>query len=709
MNIEQILHLMRHTPWNWYYVCDWAYFRPGITPEEYKESFRIYAERQAKLDAIGSSICSVLMPWWWVGIDTYDFTQFDEFVDALLKDHPDRYFVPRIKLEPPLDWMKAHPEELCVYWHGPQSAEEIRDLVGTAYHDRSGTGAAIGKGYLISNQSFSSKKWQEDAARALRTLVEHLEKGPYASQIIGYMPAFGNNGECAWWGDWRLRGNPQKGDFGVSHRRDFYMWAVGKYGSLQALRQAWDLPELTIDNIPIPTADDRWSIHDESLQGVLLTKDRRQVDYNIFRSNACFDAIEYFGKTIKEVCGKAAGAFYGYLQELAGGKAGYLAIDRAVTTPYVDFYSAPKGYHYCQAGDPGASQAPAQSFARKKLWIEENDCRSHHAADKDRKTANASETQTVFWREIYRALTMKFGFWWMDIGGLRDDWYADEEMVAMFSKQAKFYKKWSPTERKNTAQVLFVVDEESQYHMTYQNGLQVGLRMRLERELRRCGAEVEHLRMADLMELDLSRYKFIVFCHAFVMPKEKWERLRKRLRPDVHVLWNYAAALLTPDYSPENQKAVTGFSVQETPDRMNHPDLYRHIYFHTPRLIAQDYPRLALVEEAGQQVLQRTPDGYVLTAQKEVNGIQNIFAADITLRTPLLRQLLEAAGVTLSAPVYCSVLADEKLKGFFPYYDVQFTHHFEGLWNNVITGETVTGDTCLKIREKQFMIFEKLD
>ena len=709
MNIEQILHLMRHTPWNWYYVCDWEYFCPGITPEEYKESFRLYADRQAKLDAIGSDICSVLMPWWWTGIDEYDFTRIDEFTEALLKDHPNRYFVPRIKLEPPLDWMKQHPEELCVYWHGPQTAEEIRDMVGTAYHDRSGTGAAIGKGYLISNQSFSSKKWQEDAARALHALVEHLEKGPYASQIIGYMPAFGNNGECAWWGDWRLRGNPQKGDFGISHRQDFYTWAVEKYGSPEALRQAWNLPELTKENIPIPTADDRWSIHDNSLKGALLAGANWHVDYNAFRSNACFDAIELFGKVVKESCGKAAGSFYGYLQCPTGGKAGHLATDRAVTTPYVDFYSAPKGYHYCLAGDPGSSQAPAQSIARKKLWIEENDCRSHHADDTMRKADTPQDTQTVFWREVYRALTLGFGFWWMDIGGLRDDWYADDDMVEMFRQQAEFFKKWSPAERKGTAQVLFVVDEDSYYHMTYLNGSQVGLRLRLERELRRCGAEVDHLRMADLEEVDLRQYRFVVFCHAYVMPKEKWEQLRKRLRPDVHVLWNYAAAMLTPDYSPENQKAVTGFGVQETPDRMNHADLYRHIYWHCTKPVLQDYPRLALVEEEGQQVLQRSPDGYVLTAKKEANGIQNIFAADITLRTPLLRQLLEAAGVTLSAPVYCSVLADEKLKGFFPYFDVCFHHQFDGSWRNVITGQVVTGKVKLAIPEKRFMIFEKLD
>ena len=707
--MQETLEFMRHTPWNWYYVADWKYFRPNITQEEYEESFRLYAPRQAKLDTIGSPICSVLMPWWWMGIDEYDFTQFDEFVEALLKDHPDRWFVPRIKLEPPLDWMRKYPEELCVYWHGPQTAQEIRDLVGTTYHDRAGHGGARDRGYLISNQSFSSQVWLRDASRALKAVVEHLENGPYGKQVIGYMPAFGNCGECMWWGDWRPQGDPQKGDFGLSHRRNFYGWAVEKYGSLEALRKAWDLPDLTEENLPIPTPADRWSINGKDLRGVLLADDQRQVDCNEFHTKSCFDAIETFGRVIKETCGKAAGSFYGYFQDPTVGYAGHLAIERAMNTPWVDFYSSPKAYHYCLAGDPGASQAPGQSIARKKLWIEENDCRSHHAEDKNRKASNPQETQTVFWREIYRALTLKFGFWWMNIGGLKDDWYADEEMVAMFKDQADLYKKWSPIPRKSTAQVLFVEDEESCGHMTYLNGQQLGLRLRLERELRRCGAETDHLRVADLLELDVSQYKFIVFCHAFVMPKEKWDQIRKRLRPGAHVLWNYGAALLTPAYDPQNQKTVTGFAVQETPDRMNHPDLYRHIYWHSTRLIPQDYPRLALVEEPEQTVLQRSPDGFVLTAKKEREGLTHIFSADITLRTPFLRQLLENAGVEFSAPSFCAVLADEKLKGFFPYYDVCFTHRFEGIWRNVITGQTLSGEVELKIPEKRFMIFEKLD
>ena len=41
--------------------------------------------------------------------------------------------------EPPTDWMRAYPEELCVYSHGPiGDVEAIRALVGTADQDMAG-------------------------------------------------------------------------------------------------------------------------------------------------------------------------------------------------------------------------------------------------------------------------------------------------------------------------------------------------------------------------------------------------------------------------------------------------------------------------------------------------------------------------------------------------------------------------------------------
>ncbi|MBQ7565693.1 MAG: hypothetical protein IJT18_01115 [Oscillospiraceae bacterium] len=706
MELRDILREMQHTPWNFYYVCE---------PEDdplHEASWEMYRVRREKLDEIGSDICTILLPvGWWRAVEDYDFSRVDRYCDALMAGHPNRKLMPRVKLDPPLDWQRAHPEELCVYWGGPTDAETIRAMVGTALQDFDGYGP--NKPPLdqqkIARQSFSSQLWVRDAGKALTELLAHLESLPYADRILGYMPAFGNCGECMWWGDWRNQGDPRRGDFGITHRRLFFEWALEKYGSLDALRSAWHMPDLTAENISVPTPPERWSENGKDLRGVLLADDQRQVDCNAFHAEVCFDAIEAFGKVVKEKTGKAVGCFYGYLQDESVGYAGHLALERAVTTPWVDFYSSPKAYHYSQAGDPGASQAPGQSFARKKLWIEENDLRSHHATAKHRAQENMAQTRTVFWREIYRALTFGQGFWWMDIGGIqRDDWYADPEMVEMFKAQADFYKKWSPVPRSSAAQVLFVEDGESCGHTTMISGVQRGLRYKLERELRLIGAPVDHLLIADLEEMDLSQYRLIVFCHAFVLPRSRWAAIRARLRPDAHIVWNWAAGLLSPDYDPENQKAVTGFSVTETPGRLQPKELYRHLYWHRTRKVPQDYPLLAIRPEAGQEVLQRSPDGHILTARIAQGQGASVFAAELTLRTALLRRLAADAGVTFCAPEDCAVLADDKLIGFFPRYDVCFDRDFAGAWRNVVTGETVTGKTRIALRGKDFAIFEKL-
>lgn len=533
MTHEQRLDWLLHQPWNFYYVD------PAPADTEYgsgydlimgigtsQERSREYYKRHERIDETGTVINIMEVPSGWTGIDQYNYDMVDYVLDEVLKNYPHRYFVPRIHLDVPDDWMRAHPEELCVYWNGPTTAEEIAAMVGTPTQDKDGWDCRnYNPDEKIARQSFSSKVWVKDASEALARLIEHIENGPYADQVVAYMPMFGNCGECMWWGDWRNQGDPRRGDFGISHKKHFYNYVIEKYGSLEELRKAWNDPALTFETFRVPTPQERWSENGKDLRGVLLADDQRQVDCNDFHSKACFDAIEAFGKVIKEKTGKPCGGFYGYTQDESSGYAGHLAFDRALTTPYVDFYSSPKAYHYCLAGDPGASQAPGQSVARKKLWIEENDMRSWHSTDRDRRPKNASDTLTCFWRELYRALTLKQGFWWMDIGGLSDDWYTDEDMIAMFKQMDAFYRKWSPVERKSAAEILFVEDEESNAHTTMISGPQRNLRYRLERELKLCGAPVDHFRVADMLEMDLSQYKFIVFCHAFVMPAEKWERL----------------------------------------------------------------------------------------------------------------------------------------------------------------------------------------
>ena len=73
-------------------------------------------------------------------------------------------------------------------------------------------------GGLISNQSFSSKKWLDDAGETLRRLVRRLEDGPFGDRILAYHIAYGTSGETCLWG--RFGANGVKfGDYGITNRK----------------------------------------------------------------------------------------------------------------------------------------------------------------------------------------------------------------------------------------------------------------------------------------------------------------------------------------------------------------------------------------------------------------------------------------------------------------------------------------------------------
>jgi hypothetical protein len=90
----------------------------------------------------------------------------------------------------------------------------------------------------------------KDACKALEATINHIMEGPYADRFIGFHICFGGTCELIHWGN----GGSKKGDFSVKHTLDFFDWAVEKYGSIEKLRKAWNLPELTRENAFVPPA-----------------------------------------------------------------------------------------------------------------------------------------------------------------------------------------------------------------------------------------------------------------------------------------------------------------------------------------------------------------------------------------------------------------------------------------------------------------------
>lgn len=722
---EQALEIMKNSPWTFYY----SGYGPNIITEDGQKGAidEFYYKNHEVIDEIGSDIRTIGMG----TIFTDDYTDLDKSMEVLLKDYPNRYWVPRLNFRTPDRWNMEHPEELCVYGH-PRSLEEIKAAFDDVVYDEDGyhvgepanydywgwgrdTTSKSGPG-TVSTPSFSSKVYIDYCAERLQKYIEHIENSPYADQVLGYfVGGMGNCGENMWPGDWRNQSDIRRGDFGIANTREFRSFLIEKYGTIENIRKAYNDESLELEDIYEPYPDEYWSEKGMTLDELLLANNQKMVDTAEFHCKATREAIERFSKICFDISGKPNGCFYGYMQDETVGYAGHLWIDELLKSPYVDFMSSPKAYHYCLAGDPGASQAPGQSIQLKpgKLFIEENDSRSYHSltgGDPDRAPKSLDDTVTVFWREIYRALTMDFGFWWMDIRGKNDDWYSDEVLVPMLKAQADFYKKWAPVDRKSIAQVVFVEDEDSCAHMAQCSGVARNARYKLERELRLCGVPVDHLRVCDLLELpDVTQYKFIVFCHAFVMPQELWGKIKAKINPEATILWNYAPAMIGENgFSFENQTAVTGFRTRECGERELHPDQYKHLYWHGVHLCKQDYPLLDIVDDGELEVLQRTDDGHIITARRKTGSLTQILTVDFALRSKLITEMIEKAGVDMLAPVHVAVIADEALVGLFPRYDAEFDYVFDGKYRDVITGETLEGSTHMKIEGKKFRIFEKI-
>ena len=161
-------------------------------------------------------------------------------------------------------------------------------------------------------------------------------------------------------------------------------------------------------------------------------------------------------------------------------------------------------------------------------------------------------------------------------------------------------------------------------------------------------------------------------------------------------------------FSFENQTAITGFKTQECGERVLHEEQYKHIYWHGVHTCKQDYPLLEILPDENIEVLQKTSDGHIITARKQDGNLTQILTVDFALRSKLIYEMIKLANVKMLAPVHVAVIADDKLIGFFPRFDNEFTYHFDGKYRDVITGEIVEGATALKILGKKFRIFEKV-
>lgn len=628
----------------------------------------------------------------WIGIDKYDYSYVDKVLDGIMNISDDILYMPRIKLNPPLEWLKQNPEEVFCYYDAPKDKNAIADLVGTlkqdilGYESESGYYGAGGSmdnrpnlNGVISMQSISSKKWIRAANVALTKLIEHIEKKDYANRIIGYQVCFGPSGEDLYWG----RASGRYGDYGINALKNFYDFGIKKYGKEQALKEAWRQPDLTRDNVILPPPIKRYGENkNESLKDLFRADegDTVIIDYDEFLSETVCDALESFAKTAKKLSGgKIIGGFYGYFIEVGNcNYAGHLNLERLLNSPYIDFFAAPADYENRLDGESGGVMSSTESINLYKQWIDETDLRTYIAADSNKKFfSNGKQgTKSSLWREACKNLSQNSGFWWMDLGG---GWFDDEFILGEIKQITRFMNRIGSKPYKSVADVLIVVDENAYYKLKENDGLRRAFLSDFICKMRKSGTLADVYRLKDLNKISLEQYKLVVFANTYLLTKKELEGLD--FSADAVFMFNYAAGIWNEnDFSLKNVENLTGFAVTEG------------------KINGHFFPDLLIEGEKSK------------SAYKIADGRKTFLNVDADITENALYDIAKFAGCVMHSDSGLTLYGDGRFlfalsaKG----YDGEIYFSKNRKAKDIFSGETVVEKTKVLLEPSDFKIYEIL-
>lgn len=456
-------------------------------------------------------------PWAHPG-ETPNYRPYEEQIETILCENPHALLLPRFGLtNVPEWWAKQNPDEMMLYDNGQ------RGMV-----------------------SIASQKWRDEAGKALRLLVRHLESR-YAEHIFGYHPCGQNTGE--WFYD--------------------RVWE-GVLPSFETPMQSAFRRYLRDRNASLPTADERKA----EGKGAFLhpVSQRRLIQFWRFQQEVMVEAMEEFARIIKEETDrrKLVVYFYGYLFELAGlpggaAVSGHLALERLLKCPNVDVLCSPVSYFDRQAGGAGGFMAPVDSVQlHGKLWLNEDDTRTYLSKPEDNygRAETLAETLAVHQRNFAHIATRSAACWWMDLMGA--GWLDSKEIWDNLARLSRLYADLLPQMKPYRPEIAVVVDEGSLCYLSYGNTVTQPLLSGLRWALYRLGAPAGFYLLNDVCAGKVEHAKMLLVLNAFALTDKQRRALQELMRRGKTVVWFYAPGYLRGNSaSAENIHDLTGITVTE--------------------------------------------------------------------------------------------------------------------------------------------------
>lgn len=473
-------------------------------------------ESQIELAAnAGVDFVSFIAPLWPQEDGSYDWTFLDGVCDDALKANPNALLIPRLDVQGTKKWLAAHPE-----------AQAKWEKTGQDYN---------GQGWLWATPT--SPEYRQTVCDALSAAIRHLEE-KYGDSIAGYHPAGQNTNE------WFTPNTWTEGYHGFSNadRVAFRQWLVAKYKNDEALRKAWNDPNVTLETAEVPSVEER----DDSREKPIV-KSQKLLDFNAFWQDAMADLLLDIAKTIKrETDGrKLSVLFYGYSYEfsiVAKGPAAsaHYALQRLLDSPDVDIICSPFSYYERQLGAGGCCMLNAESVsAAGKLYLYEDDARTYLAyANGVRQfspTSNVNDSINVLLRNSGECALRNLGTWLMDLGAT--GWYDSPELWQASASLEKLDRYFLENPTPYVPEVGVFLGEQSMLKISSGNYSGKGIYY-FRKDLDLLGAPYAQYELNDLLEERVSAPKLTIILNSEALDEETRTKIQEQAtKTNARILW----------------------------------------------------------------------------------------------------------------------------------------------------------------------------
>ncbi|MBP5300663.1 MAG: hypothetical protein J6Y80_04590 [Victivallales bacterium] len=565
---------------------------------------------------------------WWIGPDEYDFAPVDRQLNMCLARYPNAMLGLFVWCQPGKWYQDLYPERCSL-------AED----------------STTPNQYYVAAVSFSNPEYQADACRAVKALIQHVEKY-YGPRIVLYNLMGGYT--CEWQG-WNCH-TALFADYNPNSIPDFQRYAQA-HGKI-------------VDHIP--TRAERTA----GLPGGIFrdpVRDWMPMLYDDFYNAAMAECVAKIAHTVREETDgrKLVGAYFGYHQEY--GNLGYCVTSgghndswRLIADSDMDFFLSPLSYGLRSLGAPSADMKPYAALRHNgKLSIMEDDTRTSLLAPTGfDQTLNLTDTINVLKRSEGMALARRNLYLQLPlVGGNEVAAPAIRQMMLRTMKVGQMLlEKPKPVD----AEIAAVIDEKSltclvptrrtfatpetaQFAYSNSNGaFQDGARSVLPLSgellyfqrygLSQLGAPVDVIMLEDVPAV-ADKYKMVVFLDAFQDSPLLRESLAALKTAGTTVVVAYGAGFMEPTgVDADAMSRLLGIQLAETA-----PGALR-VEFPDGRECGAEYPvqpRFTVADTDAEALATYAEGGAIAAARKD----KVFFYGGALLDTAFLREAARAAGV----------------------------------------------------------------